>query len=54
MDENTPVNENEQKVAELSAANERLREMERLRTEFYRNISHELATPLTPIRVALP
>jgi signal transduction histidine kinase len=39
----------EQKVAELSAANERLREIERLRTEFYRNISHELATPLTPI-----
>jgi signal transduction histidine kinase len=39
----------EQKVAELSAANERLREMERVRTEFYRNISHELATPLTPI-----
>jgi len=39
----------EEKVAELSSANERLREMERLRTEFYRNISHELATPLTPI-----
>jgi signal transduction histidine kinase len=39
----------EQKVAELSAANERLREVERLRTEFYRNISHELATPMTPI-----
>jgi signal transduction histidine kinase len=39
----------EQKVAELSSANERLREVERLRTEFYRNISHELATPLTPI-----
>jgi signal transduction histidine kinase len=39
----------EEKVAELSAANERLRDMERLRTEFYRNISHELATPLTPI-----
>ena len=39
----------EQKVAELSSANERLREIERLRTEFYRNISHELATPLTPI-----
>ncbi len=39
----------EEKVAELSAANERLREMERLRTEFYRNISHELATPLTPV-----
>ena len=39
----------EQKVAELSGTNARLREMERLRTEFYRNISHELATPMTPI-----
>jgi signal transduction histidine kinase len=39
----------EQKVAELSGANDRLREIERLRTEFYRNISHELATPMTPI-----
>ena len=39
----------EEKVAELSAANERLRVVERLRSEFYRNISHELATPLTPI-----
>lgn len=39
----------EENVAELSAANDRLRDMERLRTEFYRNISHELATPLTPI-----
>ncbi|MCA9591093.1 MAG: hybrid sensor histidine kinase/response regulator [Myxococcales bacterium] len=39
----------EEKVAELTTANERLREMERLRTEFYRNLSHELATPLTPI-----
>jgi signal transduction histidine kinase len=39
----------EEKLAELSAANERMREMERLRREFYRNISHELATPMTPI-----
>src|SRR5579863_4224916 len=39
----------EQKVAELSSTNERLREVERLRTEFYRNISHELARPMTPI-----
>ena len=39
----------EEKIAALSEANERLREMERLRTDFYRNISHELATPLTPI-----
>ena len=39
----------ESKVAELSAANERLRDLDRLRTSFYRNVSHELATPLTPI-----
>jgi hypothetical protein len=39
----------EEKVAELSAANARLLHLDRLRTEFYRNISHELATPLTPI-----
>jgi signal transduction histidine kinase len=39
----------EAKVTELSAANERLRELDRSRTSFYRNISHELATPLTPI-----
>jgi signal transduction histidine kinase len=39
----------EEKIAELVKANERLRELDRLRTEFYRNISHELATPMTPI-----
>jgi signal transduction histidine kinase len=39
----------ETKVAELSSANERLRDLDRVRTEFYRNISHELATPMTPI-----
>ena len=39
----------EEKVAELSRANERLRELDRARKEFYRNISHELATPMTPI-----
>jgi signal transduction histidine kinase len=39
----------EQKVAELSSANARLRELDAARTEFYRNISHELATPMTPI-----
>jgi signal transduction histidine kinase len=39
----------EEKVAELSAANARLRELDAARTEFYRNISHELATPMTPI-----
>ncbi len=39
----------EEKIAELSAANARLRELSAARTEFYRNISHELATPLTPV-----
>lgn len=39
----------ESKIAELMAANERLLELDRGRKEFYRNISHELATPMTPI-----
>jgi len=39
----------EEKVAELSEANARLRELDQARREFYRNISHELATPMTPI-----
>lgn len=39
----------EQKIAELEAANARLRELDLARKEFYRNISHELATPMTPI-----
>ncbi|MBK8258100.1 MAG: hybrid sensor histidine kinase/response regulator [Polyangiaceae bacterium] len=39
----------EQKVAELSQANQKLRDLDAARTEFYRNVSHELATPMTPI-----
>jgi len=39
----------EQKVAELSEANDRLMELDQARKEFYRNISHELSTPMTPI-----
>ncbi|MFC1642158.1 ATP-binding protein [Myxococcota bacterium] len=39
----------EEKIAELLAANERLLELDHARKEFYRNISHELATPMTPI-----
>lgn len=39
----------EEKIAELSAANARLLELDQARREFYRNISHELATPMTPI-----
>ncbi len=39
----------EAKLAELEEANQRLREHDRARTTFYRNVSHELATPMTPI-----
>lgn len=39
----------EEKIAELSTANAQLRELDQARKEFYRNISHELATPMTPI-----
>lgn len=39
----------EEKVAALSAANQRLIELDQARKEFYRNISHELSTPMTPI-----
>jgi signal transduction histidine kinase len=39
----------EEKIAELSEANERLVEMDQARREFYRNVTHELATPMTPI-----
>ena len=39
----------EAKVRELSDANVRLEEMARLRREFLRNVTHELATPMTPV-----
>ncbi len=39
----------EEKVFELSRVNERLREADAARTAFYRNVTHELATPMTPI-----
>ncbi len=39
----------EAKVAELSEANASLMEATRARTAFYRSVSHELATPMTPI-----
>jgi signal transduction histidine kinase len=39
----------EEKVGELSRANARLVELDAARTAFYRNVSHELATPMTPI-----
>ncbi len=39
----------EEKLEQLSSANARLMEMDQARKEFYRNVSHELATPMTPI-----
>lgn len=39
----------EEKLQQLSDANKRLLELDLARKEFYRNISHELSTPMTPI-----
>lgn len=39
----------EAKVRELEEANRRLEDMARLRREFIQNVSHELATPMTPV-----
>ncbi len=39
----------ERKVVELSEANKQLEEIARLRREFLRNLSHEFATPMTPV-----
>ena len=39
----------EQKIEQLSRANARLLDLDQARKEFYRNVSHELATPMTPI-----
>jgi signal transduction histidine kinase len=39
----------ERKVQQLSEANRELEEMARLRREFLQNLSHEFATPMTPV-----
>jgi signal transduction histidine kinase len=39
----------EEKVRALTLANERMHELDRLKMEVLRNVSHELATPMTPL-----
>jgi signal transduction histidine kinase len=39
----------ENKIVELSETNRRLEDVARLRREFMQNVSHELATPMTPV-----
>lgn len=47
------VAERERTSEELRGAYERVRELDRFRTQFINNAAHELATPLTPIKIQI-
>ncbi len=40
----------EEKIRDLTRANEELKELDKMKDEFLQNLSHELRTPLTPIK----
>jgi PAS domain S-box-containing protein len=50
IDHSRLFHETRHHLSELQAANKRLEELDRLRQEYLRNVSHEFRTPLTVIR----
>jgi GAF domain-containing protein len=48
-DQSTTILANQRLFAEIQAANEKLRQLDQLKTQFLANMSHELRTPLNSI-----